>query len=145
MRIFILGLRRSGTTIFWKMFRQDPRLLAVNEPFNPALSEMPVEIPNRSRRELIEIFREDPRDFWRRFAAIGTTEELHDDLTDRQRDWLQFLLDRQPGFVMDALALTISAVCQSLSRLEVTRVVDVSTRRIQLQRKVGVGITPEVF
>ena len=50
-----------------------------------------------------------------------------------------------PGFVMDTLALALSAVCQSLSRLEVTRVVDVSTRRIQLQRKVGVGITPEEF
>jgi 4-hydroxy-tetrahydrodipicolinate reductase len=50
-----------------------------------------------------------------------------------------------PGFVMDTLALALSAVCQSLSRLEVRRVVDVSTRRIQLQRKVGVGITPEDF
>jgi len=50
-----------------------------------------------------------------------------------------------PGFVMDTLALALSAACQSLSRLEVTRVVDVSTRRIQLQRKVGVGITPEEF
>jgi 4-hydroxy-tetrahydrodipicolinate reductase len=50
-----------------------------------------------------------------------------------------------PGFVMDTLALTLSAVCQSVSRLEVTRVVDVSTRRIQLQRKVGVGIAPEEF
>jgi 4-hydroxy-tetrahydrodipicolinate reductase len=46
---------------------------------------------------------------------------------------------------MDTLALAISAVCQSLSRLEVTRVVDVTTRRIQLQRKVGVGITLEEF
>jgi len=50
-----------------------------------------------------------------------------------------------PGFVMDTLALALSAVCQSLSRLEIRRVVDVSTRRIQLQRKVGVGITPEEF
>jgi 4-hydroxy-tetrahydrodipicolinate reductase len=50
-----------------------------------------------------------------------------------------------PGFVMDTLALALSAACQSLSRLEVRRVVDVSTRRIQLQRKVGVGITPEEF
>ena len=102
LRILILGLRRSGTTIFWQMFRQDARLLAVNEPFNPALSDMPLEIPNRSRRELIEIFREDPEGFWRRFAPIATTEELHADLSDRQQAWLRFLLDRQPGFVMDA-------------------------------------------
>ena len=50
-----------------------------------------------------------------------------------------------PGFIMDTLALTLSAVCQSLSRMEIRRVVDVSRRRIQLQRKVGVGITPEEF
>jgi hypothetical protein len=50
-----------------------------------------------------------------------------------------------PGFVMDTLALALSAVCQSLSRMEIRRVVDVSKRRIQLQRKVGVGITPEEF
>jgi len=50
-----------------------------------------------------------------------------------------------PGFVMDTLALALSAVCQSLSRLEIRRVVDVSRRRIQLQRKVGVGITSEEF
>jgi 4-hydroxy-tetrahydrodipicolinate reductase len=46
-----------------------------------------------------------------------------------------------PGFVMDALALALTAVCQSLTRLEVRRVVDVSTRRVQLQRKVSAGIT----
>ena len=50
-----------------------------------------------------------------------------------------------PGFVMDTLPLALSAVCQSLSCLEIRRVVDVSTRRVQLQRKVGVGITPEEF
>jgi 4-hydroxy-tetrahydrodipicolinate reductase len=50
-----------------------------------------------------------------------------------------------PGFVMDTLALALSAACQSLSRLEIRRVVDVSRRRIQLQRKVGVGITSEEF
>ena len=50
-----------------------------------------------------------------------------------------------PGFVMDTLALALSAVCQSLSRMEIRRVVDVSRRRIQLQRKVGAGITPEEF
>jgi len=50
-----------------------------------------------------------------------------------------------PGFVMDTLALALSAACQWVSRLEVRRVVDVSKRRIQLQRKVGAGITPAEF
>jgi len=50
-----------------------------------------------------------------------------------------------PGFVMDTLALALSAACQWVSRLEVQRIVDVSKRRVQLQRKVGVGITPAEF
>ena len=50
-----------------------------------------------------------------------------------------------PGFVMDTLAVTLSGVCQQVARVRLTRVVDVSTRRIQLQRKVGVGLKVEEF
>ena len=50
-----------------------------------------------------------------------------------------------PGFVMDTLALALSGVCQWVSRVEVTRIVDVATRRAQLQRKVGVGLSPAQF
>lgn len=92
MQIFILGLRRSGTTIFWEAFRRDRRLLCINEPFNPALYEIPAEIPNRSRREVIDLFRKDPKEFWRRFAPIGVTEELQEELSDRQAAYLRFLI-----------------------------------------------------
>jgi len=50
-----------------------------------------------------------------------------------------------PGFIMDTLAATISGVCQRVERIRVARIVDVSTRREQLQRKVGVGLTIEEF
>jgi hypothetical protein len=93
MRIFILGLRRSGTTIFWETFRQDPRLVCFNEPWNPMLRELPAELPNLSRRELIEVFRKDPGAFWRQFAPIGRSEELQDDFSDRQAAYLRYLID----------------------------------------------------
>ena len=92
-RIFILGLRRSGTTIFWETFRQDPRLRCFNEPWNPVLRELPTEIPNRSRREFIEMFRRDPAAFWREFAPIELIEELQEDFSDRQLAYLRFLID----------------------------------------------------
>lgn len=101
MRIFILGLRRSGTTIFWEQFRQDSRLRSFNEPFNPALVELPVEIPNRSRREFIEIFDKDPRGFWKRFAPIAIEEELQSTLSDRQAAYLRFLLEESEHFCTD--------------------------------------------
>lgn len=50
-----------------------------------------------------------------------------------------------PGFVLDTLVLCLSAVCGHVRRVEATRVVDVSRRREQLQRKVGVGLTLEEF
>lgn len=50
-----------------------------------------------------------------------------------------------PGFVMDALPLVLSGVCQKVERIESTRVVDVSTRRPALQKKVGAGLTVEQF
>lgn len=50
-----------------------------------------------------------------------------------------------PGFVMDKLPLTMSAVCQEITALEIHRVVNASLRREPLQRKIGAGMTPEEF
>jgi glycosyltransferase involved in cell wall biosynthesis len=35
--VFIIGLKRSGTTIFWKTFRGDNRFVCFDEPFRPHL------------------------------------------------------------------------------------------------------------
>ncbi len=101
MRIFIVGLRRSGTTISWDTFRQDRRLLCYNEPFNPMLRGVPIEIPNRSRTEFIELFRRDSWAFWRHFAPIGRIEELQDDLSDWQVAYLRFLMSRAESICLD--------------------------------------------
>ncbi|HVT45514.1 MAG TPA: dihydrodipicolinate reductase [Thermoanaerobaculia bacterium] len=50
-----------------------------------------------------------------------------------------------PGFVMDKLPLTLTAVCQDVTSIEVTRTVDASRRREPLQRKVGAGMSREEF
>jgi 2,4-diaminopentanoate dehydrogenase len=50
-----------------------------------------------------------------------------------------------PGFVMDTLALTLTAACQRLESIRVLRVVDAGTRREALQRKVGAGLTEDEF
>jgi 2,4-diaminopentanoate dehydrogenase len=50
-----------------------------------------------------------------------------------------------PGFVMDALPLTLTGVCEEVREIHVERVVDAGTRRYPLQRKVGAGMTPELF
>lgn len=50
-----------------------------------------------------------------------------------------------PGFVMDSLALALTAPCQNVRRVKITRVVDSALRRIQLQKKTGASLTVEEF
>ena len=50
-----------------------------------------------------------------------------------------------PGFVMDFLPLVLATACQPVRAIHVERVVDVASRRVQLQRKVGVGLSVEGF
>lgn len=50
-----------------------------------------------------------------------------------------------PGFVMDTLPLALSAACQVVGKVQVQRKVDISARRLNLQRKAGAGLTPAQF
>jgi 4-hydroxy-tetrahydrodipicolinate reductase len=50
-----------------------------------------------------------------------------------------------PGYVMDALPVMLTAPCRTVRRIAVERVVDAGKRRIPLQRKIGVGMTVEDF
>jgi 4-hydroxy-tetrahydrodipicolinate reductase len=50
-----------------------------------------------------------------------------------------------PGFVMDKLVLSLSAVSQYVEWAKAVRVVDASKRRLPLQKKIGAGMTPEEF
>jgi 4-hydroxy-tetrahydrodipicolinate reductase len=50
-----------------------------------------------------------------------------------------------PGFVMDKLPLTITAVCQKVESVQIIRIQNASTRREPLQRKVGAGMSVEEF
>ncbi|MHB2036931.1 MAG: NAD(P)H-dependent amine dehydrogenase family protein [Nitrososphaerales archaeon] len=50
-----------------------------------------------------------------------------------------------PGFVLDALAVTLSGACQSISEIRATRILDATKRRLPFQRKVGIGLTVDEF
>jgi 4-hydroxy-tetrahydrodipicolinate reductase len=87
--------------------------------------------------------------------VVSTCEELAFPLDSAVRESLQkaartanvTLLGTgvNPGFVMDKLPLTLTAVCQEVKSIEVHRVVNASLRREPLQRKVGAGQTREEF
>ncbi len=50
-----------------------------------------------------------------------------------------------PGFLMDTLVITLTAVCQEIEKIKATRVMNAATRRLPFQRKIGAGLTVEEF
>jgi 4-hydroxy-tetrahydrodipicolinate reductase len=50
-----------------------------------------------------------------------------------------------PGFIMDALPLFLTAICQRVDHIEVRRVINASTRRGPFQAKIGAGLSAEEF
>jgi 4-hydroxy-tetrahydrodipicolinate reductase len=50
-----------------------------------------------------------------------------------------------PGFVMDALPITLTGVCERVEAIRVDRVQDARIRRLPFQQKIGAGLTREQF
>lgn len=50
-----------------------------------------------------------------------------------------------PGFLMDTLPLTLTAICQHVEHIEVHRCINASKRRGPFQAKIGSGMTVEQF
>jgi 4-hydroxy-tetrahydrodipicolinate reductase len=50
-----------------------------------------------------------------------------------------------PGFAMDVLPITLTAVCERVEAIHVSRVQDARMRRLPFQKKIGAGLTPEQF
>src|SRR5215831_21389759 len=48
-----------------------------------------------------------------------------------------------PGFAMDALPIALSAVCERVDRLTVSRIQDARIRRLPFQQKIGAGLTTD--
>src|SRR5216684_4415964 len=87
--------------------------------------------------------------------VVSTCEELSFPLDTEVREDLQQVARANnvtllgtgvnPGFVMDKLPLTLTAVCQRVDEVRIIRIQNASTRREPLQRKVGAGMTPGEF
>jgi len=50
-----------------------------------------------------------------------------------------------PGFIMDALPLSLTAICQRVDHVDVTRTMNASKRRGPFQAKIGSGMTVDDF
>ncbi len=50
-----------------------------------------------------------------------------------------------PGYLMDLLPIIITAPCQNVKSIEVTRMMNSAERRVSFQKKIGTGLTIEEF
>ena len=50
-----------------------------------------------------------------------------------------------PGYLMDLLPIVITAPCQSVKSIKVTRMMNSAKRRVPFQKKIGTGLTVEEF
>jgi 2,4-diaminopentanoate dehydrogenase len=50
-----------------------------------------------------------------------------------------------PGFLMDAFPIILTAPCKSIRKIRITRRMNAATRRIPFQKKVGAGMTKAEF
>jgi len=92
-----------------------------------------------------------------RLPIVSTTEELaYPGYTHiRQARQIQAWAKRakvavlgtgvNPGFAMDALPIVLTAACEGVNRVSVTRIQDARTRRLPFQQKIGAGLTTEQF
>jgi len=90
-------------------------------------------------------------------CVVSTCEELsypfrkHPEISKRlddvAKEWGLALVGTgvNPGFVMDKLVLTLSAISQRVDAARSIRIVDASKRRLPLQKKIGAGMTVEEF
>ena len=70
-------------------------------------------------------------------------EEL--DTLAKKHDATELGTGINPGFLMDALVITLTAPCQRIEKIEVTRVMNAATRRLPFQKKIGASLTVEEF
>ena len=92
-----------------------------------------------------------------RRSIVSTTEELAYPWRTHRR--LATAIDRlarkskaavlgtgvNPGFVMDALPVMLTGVCERVDRLTINRVQDARHRRLPFQQKIGAGLTSDEF
>jgi len=93
----------------------------------------------------------------RRVPIVSTTEELAYPTRARRRFARQIdeLAKKgrvavlgtgvNPGFVMDALPIMLTGVCESVQAVHVDRIQDARIRRLPFQQKIGSGLTREAF
>lgn len=100
--IYILGLRRSGTTVFWNAFKRVSSATCFDEPFNPLHIQLPQPHVKKTNLELVDLLQQDAPSFWKAFAPISSIQELNKEFEPAQATYLRFLINQNEHTVIDS-------------------------------------------
>lgn len=101
IRLIIVGLRRSGTTIFWESFLQDRALTCYDEPFNPLLERLPRTEGIKHPEAFVELLERDEATFRRMLRPIRRDEELASEIPEDLERYLNYLAATGEAVVLD--------------------------------------------
>jgi hypothetical protein len=78
--------------------------------------------------------------------VVSTTEELSYPFYSNKKAGVAIVgTGVNPGFIMDALPITLTGVCERVEKIHIDRIQDARSRRLPFQKKIGSGLTPEEF
>ena len=95
-RVLVVGLRRSGTTVFWEHWRAYGAVTCFDEPFNPLIGSPPSDHRKGTRQEMLALAAADPGLWQARYAPIPPAAELRDTWSDDELAFLEYLFDAAP-------------------------------------------------
>ena len=79
--------------------------------------------------------------------SFHTYPKLSEDLDDlaKSKDITIVGTGINPGYLMDLLPIVVTAPCQSVKSIKVTRMMNSAKRRVPFQKKIGTGLSVEEF
>ena len=98
--LVIIGLKRSGTTIFWETFRQDKRILCFDEPFRPHLRDY-VNKSLNDKKETMDEYLARSEIIESCWSSIQPYEELLPKFLGHQEEYLKRLFSCAPYICAD--------------------------------------------
>jgi 4-hydroxy-tetrahydrodipicolinate reductase len=123
-----------------------------------ALAQSPVDVVVHTTSSYFDLFREQIIELLEAgLDVVSTAEELSFPWLDHSEDAAEIDAAAKragktvlgtgvnPGFIMDALPLFLTGICQQVMRIDITRIIDASRRRGPFQAKIGSGMTQAEF
>lgn len=123
--MLIVGLRRSGTTVFWNTFRKDISTCCFDEPFHPALWEGQILNSKGTWTELAKVWQKSGSIPVDGVMPIFPNEELSPLISPQQAQYFRLLFEQNTKVVVDAVRIwnKLPALTNGIPNLQVIHLV----------------------